>query len=249
MRLVLLAIVLIGVIMLTGYLLNQSRPLSTGSPPPATEEDLLLPDLKLSPPGQLYITTSEGIRKIRFSTTFINQGNGPIEVMGRTDLEKNKTGATQRISKKDGSLVDREIGEFVFHPGHEHWHIENYALFELWNLKGNGERDRLLATTNKMSFCLWDENPYDLSLENASQVQKYVNCNNEIQGVSVGWSDTYDASVEGQELDITSIDDGSYLIRSLINPDRKIMESDYDNNEVFLRIRISGNVLTIEGSP
>ncbi len=180
---------------------------------------------------------------VRFTTTFVNQGKGPLEVLGKSDLEKNITKASQRILKTDGTFEERQLGEFVFHPGHEHWHIENYSLFEFWSVKEEGQRDKLLATTNKMSFCLWDEEAFDLNLGNAAQSQKYVSCNNEIQGVSVGWSDTYQASVEGQQLDISLVTDGSYLLRFVINPDRKILEADYSNNEVLLPIKIKGDNL------
>lgn len=209
-------------------------------------EDLLLPDLRLSPPGQLYITINNGTKKIRFTTSFINFGKGPLEISGRSDPQNQKTRASQKIFKADGTTLEREIGEFAFHPGHEHWHVENYTLFELWSLEENNERGRLVAATNKMSFCLWDEEVYDLTLENASQVQKYAGCNNETQGISVGWSDSYEADIEGQELDISSVQDGSYIVRSVINPDRKIWETDYNNNEAVLYIRISGNSLTIK---
>lgn len=183
--------------------------------------------------------------KDELSNLFINQGKGPLEVLGRHGLERQKTKATQKILKVDGSTQNQDIGEFIFHSGHDHWHIENYTIFELWSLKDNN-RDKLLATTNKMSFCLWDEQVYDLTLENASQVQKYVGCNNEVQGVSVGWSDTYDATAEGQELDLSNVSDGVYLVRSVINPDKKILESDYSNNEVNLRVEIRGESLVIQ---
>lgn len=192
------------------------------------------------------MTSESGKKEIRFTTTFINQGKGPLEVLGKTDLGKNKTKASQRILKTDGTFKEKELGEFIFHPGHEHWHIEKYSLFEIWSVKEKGEKDKMLATTNKMSFCLWDEEAFNLNLENASTVQKYVGCNNETQGVSVGWSDTYQASVEGQQLNISSLSDGSYLLRFVINPDKKILEGNYSNNEILLNIKIDANSLTIE---
>lgn len=250
MRLLLLVVVLIMVIALLSWFLATSNKSTKVTPQPTQiSKDLLLPDLKLSSPRELYITSDENGRKIRFTTTFINQGKGPLEVIGKPDLGKNITKATQKILKTDKFTQNKELGEFVYHPTHEHWHIEKYSLFEIWSLKENKDKDKLLATTDKMSFCLWDEEAFDLSLENASQEQKYIGCNNEIQGVSVGWSDTYDVGVEGQEIDIGSIADGNYLTRFIVNPDKNILESDYGNNEVILYINIQGNHLTVENSP
>lgn len=247
MRLLLIAVIFLGGLILLYFLRKTDAPLpliQQGGK--QTSQSLLLPDLKLSPPEQLYIESTKDGRFIRFNTTFINQGKGPLEVVGQFNQESQKTRARQKIYKIDGTIQEEELGEFIFHPGHEHWHIEKYALFELWGIKENGDPDKLIATTEKMSFCLWDEKSYDLTLENASQIQRYTGCNNETQGVSVGWSDTYEATIEGQVLDIRSLPDGHYLVRSIINPDKKIQESEYSNNEVKLPIKISGDTMSVE---
>lgn len=213
----------------------------TDTSPQRQENNLLLPDLKLNPPGQLFIEESEEGRFILFDTAFINQGKGPLEVQGQPDDTGEKTKAVQKILKKDGTFEIRSLGEFILHPEHDHWHIEKYSVFELWSLKGGREKDKLLAATDKLSFCLWDEYEYDLKLENAPNERKYTGvCSNEVQGISVGWSDAYEADVEGQELNINDIPDGSYLLRSVINPDRKIVESDYNNNEATVIVKIEG---------
>lgn len=208
----------------------------------SSRKNLLLPDIIISSPGEIYIENIEGKKKIRFSTTFYNQGQGSLELIGKPDPEQ-VVMATQRIITTDGSFIEREVGEFILHPDHNHWHIEEYVVFQLWSKK-NGERGELLSTTKKMSFCIWDQEAFNLFLENAPQSPRYLSCDSEIQGLSVGWSDTYLASVEGQELDITSVSDGNYLISAEINPDKKILESDYANNEVIIEININGNVLT-----
>jgi hypothetical protein len=204
----------------------------------------LLPDLKILPADELYIVGSSGSKTLRFSSSFINQGEGVFEISGKEDVENESTIALQRISNTDGSITEREIGKFVFHPDHEHWHIADYTVFELWKYNENGDRSELITSTNKISFCIWDENPYDLTLKGAPQVGKYPRCddtNSEPQGISIGWSDTYSAGTPGQELDIADVPDGDYLIRSVINPDRKILESNYENNEYTDYVNIKGN--------
>lgn len=44
------------------------------------KEELSLPDLQILPPQQLYLEINEETKKIRFSTTVINYGIGPLEL-------------------------------------------------------------------------------------------------------------------------------------------------------------------------
>lgn len=211
-------------------------------------DDLLLPDLRISSPKQLYLESRSGKRYLRFSTTFSNIGSGPLELHGANDPVAGVTVATQVMQKTDGTTERREVGAFVYHPGHSHlhWHVEKYSQFELLKINEAGDPTETLAQTDKMSFCIWDEHTSDLSIPNAAKSRKYSRCpRSNIQGMSVGWGDTYMANVEGQELDITGIPDGTYAARSVINVDRKIMESDYSNNIDISYIQLLNNSVKI----
>ena len=212
-------------------------------------EDLLLPDMKISPPRQMYISYAPGNREIRFDTTFANVGEGPLELDGETDEAEGIITARQIIKRKDGGQEERLVGEFVFHPGHNHWHVDKYSNFQLWEYDERGEATNLLAETDKISFCIWDEHPYDLTLENAPQRRQYPFCVNSIQGNSVGWGDTYSPTTEGQSLNIQNIPDGKYLIRATVNVDNRILEKNYSNNVATLHIEIRGNNLEIIEGP
>ncbi len=206
---------------------------------------LLLPDLKAEPPAQLFIDAENGGRVMRFSTTFGNVGDGPFEALSNHQPEAGITRASQVIYASEGERIERLIGEFVFHTDHEHWHIENYVIFELWNVSEDWQRTDLVASTEKMSFCIWDELEYDLELKAAVAERVYQGCDNEVQGLSVGWSDTYAATVHGQELDIARVANGNYLVRTIINPDRAIWETNYENNTSELRLSITGDTIEI----
>ena len=206
--------------------------------------DLLLPDIVVTKPRELLIRNAGGKKTLRFSTTFINQGVGPLEIIGHSDKDKGVTYAAQYISEAGGPGLYRDMGSFVFHPEHNHWHVGDYVFYQLFQ---KGKNDQILASTDKMSFCIWDEDKQDLSLAVASPVRVYTsNCGRQIQGMSVGWSDTYLARVEGQEMNITGIPDGVYVFRSIVNPDKKIRENDYDNNTYDVEIEIVGNRLTVK---
>ena len=209
---------------------------------PRADPDALLPDLKVAPPDELEITIENGQRTLRFSTIAINDGIGSLEVIGNSNAEKRITQASQVLHKKDGSVTDRKIGAFIFHPDHKHWHIENFTEFQLWSVNRQNEPEELIATTDKMSFCLWDEMHHNADIENSPEERQFpAVCDSDTQGISPGWSDKYGSSLPGQALSIEGIPDGTYFIRSTINPDRKIVESNYANNSTETLIELNGS--------
>jgi hypothetical protein len=221
----------------------------TPTPMETPRADLLLPDMQLAPPTTLYIRQQAGRKTMRFNTTFSNIGNGPLELTGHKDDEREVVIATQHIRKIDGGSESVVIGEFVYHPTHKHWHVDRYAQFQVYSYDAEGNPQNLMASTDKFSFCIWDEHTYDLSLPGAPQTRQYPRCINDIQGNSVGWGDTYTARTDGQEIDITNIPDGKYLIKSIVNADRTLREINYDNNEAILYIEITGNSLRLLEEP
>lgn len=60
-----------------------------------------------------------------------------MELIGETDKEQGVTIATQRIKKKNGTTEEMVIGEFVYHPGHGHWHVDRYGLFQVYKYDTN----------------------------------------------------------------------------------------------------------------
>jgi hypothetical protein len=54
------------------------------------------------------------------------------------------------------------------------------------------------------------------------------NCNN--QGISSGWADIYDYTLDGQWVDITGVNEGIYTLKVTVNYERKINETDYGDN-------------------
>jgi hypothetical protein len=203
-------------------------------------QDLLLPDLTILPPTQLRISNNQGSKILRFDTTFVNLGPGALEIFGHHDVDNEVTFATQYIYAQGAHGEFVYIGTFEYHPTHKHWHLENHVEYQLWSAV-EGEKQELLAVTDKMSFCLWDEATYDLTIENAPQNRTYTsNCDQKTQGVSVGWKDTYHSGIDGQELGITDVLDGVYILRYGVNPDHKIYEVDYENNWGEIMIKIEG---------
>lgn len=213
--------------------------------PPIKESDLLLPDLVLAPPSELYVVRlPENNRSLRYNTKIINQGKGTFEIIGHSDREKEKTFASQYMKRTDGTGHYKEVGTFVYHPTHNHWHIENHVQHKLFSVV-NDQPGEELASTGKISFCLWDEKPENTDLEFAPKTRSYPrNCNSSTQGISVGWSDNYAARLDGQELNIHQVPDGTYFLRAEVNPDKNITESEYSNNVILVKVEIKNNRIT-----
>lgn len=212
-------------------------------PSPSPEITPLLPDLQILPPKELLITRPAAGKKIlRFDTVTMNLGQGPFEVIGHTDAAQQKTFASQYIKLSDGTGKYTEVGAFVYHPEHQHWHIENYVEYQLWSIKADNEPDQRLANSEKISSCLWDIRASDTNLTNAPKTRVYTSaCNRTAQGISVGWSDIYNARFEGQEMDIGAVPDGTFLLKFVVNPDNVFKEQNLANNSGMVRIEIAGN--------
>ncbi len=213
-----------------------------------------LPDLTVRGVESIYarINPRTGGRELRFSTTLINLGHGPFEVHGAYDPERNQTKATQRVLNRNNTWEERLIGYFVFHPGHDHWHVEDMTQFELFTYNPDGTPNTLLATTDKLSFCMFDDKAVDLNRPGAAPARSYfrTGCDSGgIQGISVGWSDIYTANIEGQHLNIDGLADGRYLVRSTVDPVNLIVEQDNANNSTINYIEIIGNAVRVLPGP
>lgn len=199
-----------------------------------------MPDLQTFPPTNLVIWfDAQGRKTLRFSNWILNAGQGVLEIWGESNAVTERTSVTQRLYKTDGSYDERATGDFVFHPTHNHWHTENFALYELWSLKADGEPDEVVALTDKVSYCLRDDRQFNL--RGAAPRGAYFQCNQQKQGMSVGWIDIYSFDTPGQIVDITGVPNGVYLLRSTVDPDNQLVESNDDNNAAAIYIEITGN--------
>jgi hypothetical protein len=196
--------------------------------------------LRTLPPSDLRIVhLAGGLRQLRLSNTIWNSGQGPLELSGEFNSATRQTRVHQRIPTADGSLVEHFVGEFVWHPGHDHWHFEDFTLYELWRLKPNGWPDSVVTSSDKLSYCVIDTEAVDRDNPAFTPRRNYYDCGQNLQGLSAGWGDKYKSDLEGQALDITSIPDGYYALISSVNPVAIVLEADYKNNRgiVYLEIR------------
>ena len=190
------------------------------------------PDLQTLPPSNIGIEYNPGTgqKLLRFSTTIVNVGQGPLELIPTNNAATGKTDAYQRLYTHDDAgnwsvASTVYVGTFVFHPQHNHWHFEDFARYELRDAAPDGSPgSAVLASSEKVSFCVMDTELYNTNLEHAGEAA-YIPCTaTDPRGISVGWADVYTWDLFGQTLDITGLFDGDYWLVSTADPDNLINE-------------------------
>lgn len=113
----------------------------------------------------------------------------------------------------------------MWHPGHQHFHFEDYALYTLQPVGAPGLSQR---TSAKTTFCVVDTDHVDPNLGNSNPV--YAFCGVDVQGMSVGWGDTYRNQLSGQSISLTGLPDGYYKLVIEVDPKKRVVETDDTNN-------------------
>jgi Lysyl oxidase len=193
--------------------------------------------------SHLQIQNEHQREMLRFSTTHINVGDGPLQIRGGGQVapcaidnvaHAQCTHSTQEVLDAAGNIVEiHPAGVAVFHPEHNHWHQSNVALFQIRVGALDGP---VWSAGVKITFCLVDNDQTVLVKKGSSRT--YFDCNRELQGLSVGWSDDYHQSTPGQELDITGAPQGIYYLTHLADPDNQWRETDEFNNFAWVKFSL-----------
>lgn len=234
---------LAGVFLLPAARSAQAQDVCSDAP-----EDLC-PNLKAYPAFDLdVVDAGVGGQKLIFSALTWNSGGGPLELFAGEGIPGQTTQKIyQRIFKVYGTdPTEVMAGEFEWHPAHAHFHFEDYARYTLQPLEAAGGSFR---TGSKTTFCVIDTNRIDHRLPGAPKKAVYKWCNDDIQGMSVGWGDQYSSYLVGQEIDITGLDEGIYTLKVEADPMDRIRETnDSDNTScVLLYIDSAAMTVSVEG--
>lgn len=245
-----------------GYAASPDGPF--GSPPPdpdlpAADEEalplvlpaaeaarLLLPDLRTLPPSDLEIVRlPDGARELRLSNTIWNSGHGPLELEGAANPNALLTRVQQHVLARAGAQRTHLVGDFILHPEHEHWHFEDFSVYELWSLAPTGALETLVGSSEKVSYCVIDTDVVDPGNEGFLARRRYFGCGRLLQGLSAGWGDTYKSFLDGQSIRLSRVQDGIYALKSTANPGAVLLEADYQNNAALLYLEIRGESLEV----
>ncbi len=203
-----------------------------------TDPDEMLPDLVPMPAADLTLMEGEdGELRLLFSTTYLNQGRGTLELRAdpktkgiRADIDRD---VLQRIYMKDGSYRDKVVGNFLWHQEHLHYHYQDFIVYDLTVEDGENLED-LSGILQKSTFCLRDISRILSPVEGKKEEATYKICGKELQGVSVGWGDTYYYNYPDQALNIESLPSGTYRLTFIANPERRIDELAYTNDTSYV---------------
>ena len=207
----------------------------------------LLPNLEPFPASDVQLVSGAGGLEVRFSTTSWNRGIGPVELVGGEVLvpgtpdDPGSQIVYQNIYRTDGTVNRVQVGIFEYHGGtHSHFHFEDYARYTLQPINVQGT----VGNGTKVSFCLLDNTKINTRLPNAAKHAIYQTCNPDIQGISVGWGDTYRYYLDGQSVPFGNNPSGDYLLIIDVNPNGALVESNYSDNRACAVVRIDVIAMT-----
>lgn len=218
--------------------------------------ELLLPDLRTLPPTDLLlqILRGQGLTRLRFTNTIWNNGPGDLDMRAAPFPLPGAVQVSQVIRRTDDSEMFQPAGVFDYHDVHAHWHWEGFSVYQVWSLTPTGRLDQVVASSDKVGYCLLDMAPYPGSdappfpdgMTPSTRAQ-YGGCIWTHQGISAGWIDAYRSNIGGQYVDITGLPDGVYALQSTVDPENIIREGDETNNGAVVYFRLAGEMLEVLG--
>jgi hypothetical protein len=199
----------------------------------------LYPNLKTLKPMDLRFGTQtiNGTthKVLRFSNTVWNAGEGRLELRANTVSTSSgkKTRVNQYVYDNAGGFTSKYVGDMVFHSSHNHFHFQDFARYELWTradydnwVASNRAQGQAIKRGAKTTFCIMDTNLVQ-RLPNSLTNSVYNSCSPSVQGMSVGWGDTYGYYLADQWIDLgtSSLPNGQYVLRSVADPSNNLYES------------------------
>jgi hypothetical protein len=180
-----------------------------------------------------YLESSMVIASRNFKATDCAVQQGCVSGTGRRKLLRFGL-ATPNIGSADLVLGPPQDNPqlFVWSPCDYYYHLNGYATFELLDSTGH-----TVLISRKQACCVLD----DSAVSSNAGPAKY-SCGN--QGISAGWEDVYEPSLDCQWLDVTGVRPGNYFVRVTVNPQRSdgtylLPESDHTNNVAVAPVTIS----------
>jgi len=207
-----------------------------------------IPDMRALPAHDLSTehNADDGHDYLDFGATIWNGGTGPLDVEGFRESDSDTMQAVQYIyadGQPDGGQV---VGTFEFdtRPGHNHWHMEDIAQYDLLDSSG-----RRAVLSEKQSFCLAPTDPINMLSRGADWGASAADLSSSCQGedaiwlreaLPAGWGDTYYQDRAGQSFDITDLPNGNYRVRVVTDPNHTLVETSYTNNIGLLDVTLGG---------
>lgn len=200
---------------------------------PAGEVELR-PNIRALPPTSLAMLDANNIK---FSATSWNSGDAKLELVARAPQTDPATGqlkqpVDQRVHCSGGGFYHRPAGNAEYHAAHNHVHYNDYANYILEPADGSPQNPR---QGSKTTFCIMDTTGVNAQLRGASPAPVFDWCPTQdpsfnMQGMSVGWGDTYGSHLAGQSLFVGDLAAGMYRLRHVFDPKNMLLEKADDDN-------------------
>jgi WD40 repeat protein len=223
-------------------------PAATGFRLRPTLSPELPPDFDQRVPSGLAVQESNGRYLLGFTSASDNVGLGPLSIVAsRPSRSVPNMRAAQRVRlPQRGARTYAGIGflHFTIAFPHMHWHLLDFQRYELRRASDHA----LIVRDRKSGFCLADHWAHVHGVV-PGKPRKPVfesNCGQHepgalaiSEGTSVGYTDRYPAWFHGQNLDITHVRAGIYVLVHRTNPELKLRELRYENDAASVRVRLT----------
>jgi hypothetical protein len=208
------------------------------------------------PSGNITVNANH---EIRFTTSLANLGVGAFDLRADGAVINNPDGTqsivtNQRVYNDDNNngvynvgvdttFTEQLAGTFSYHPTHGHMHFNEFAIARLRIRPLDNSIGAVVAVGPKTSFCLEDlGHPYPALPGSPSAVQ-YV-CASNFEGISIGWKDIYNSTLDGQYINVTNIPNGNYWLEIECDYANHIQETNETDNISRTQITISNQPAT-----
>lgn len=216
---------------------------TTSSPAPSTE-----PDLVALPAWGISIDHQGKRDYLDFGATVWDRGPAPLVVEGFRRPHSAVMDAWQSFYDLSGNLVGRaKVGTLRYDakPGHEHWHFQQFATYQLLDANRTG-----IVDSDKTGFCLAPTDAIDLTATGAVRNPGTLGFGGTVCGsqnsiwtresLPTGWGDTYFQGLPGQSFDVTHLPNGTYFIAVKANPLGALFERTTANDIRYRRVILGG---------
>ncbi len=204
-----------------------------------------LPDLDQRAPADVLVVQAGRRFTLGFASSTENRGVGPLWITGvRQAGQPMKAHQTVEL-RGGGTRVIQDIGRMRYerHSPHFHWHLKSFVTYQLHRASDFA----VVAHDGKSGFCLIDRWGRVLAQIPGTGPPRFVgdcgarkpNARRVEEGTSVGYIDRYPAFFHGQELDITRLPAGRYVLVHRANSERRIRELAYSNDSASVLLQLT----------
>lgn len=226
---------------------------STAADGPLRRGDVL-PDGEQLQPEQIYVQGND----LRFDSFVANTGKAPLQLALHASADGTTSTTNQVIYNENGTRRQVPIrGGFNLdtRSDHNHLHFNDFVYFQLFRTDASGSPTDQLSAGIKQSFFITDvADATGAPAENVAawqEIQRKLEARGETvstgidatttQRISVGKADVYGAGLQGQSLDISTVEPGVYVLRQTFDPNDEVIEMDERNNSRDIRIEITAD--------